>query len=490
MSEFRFNKPAYEAAAQKILTSSKNLSAAAARVESVNKTFVKSAGGLWASAELMFCGAYEVSLREVCSGMENLSNNVKSTGDDVVSTIFPARDSVFEAVGKSAQKRDDAALVDGGAVSGKGNDAQYKVSDVRSACVKIANGCNGLDDSAGITGPINELKGLCQTCQGKVMDVQAAFSSYMSEVQGFEGSHKSTFDPANFVTPSMSSAAITGTLGNMGFKDAPSTISMFKTMLSDFGATFKGEKFRGWRDDANWVKANIKGETIEGITTYHYDEATKRWVAKTDYTRWDAIWKGAKKKIGEKTQGLFTWDSDGKFNGFKNGGIKKWFSGFKAQHAKNFAELTGPWADKIKYDSKIKGIRQLSEIEHAPKFAADDAIKALPKPKMDLSMKTVGKSMKAAGRYLGAVSTAMDVWDTGSDAVKAYQEGGAGAAAGQVAKGTVKMGAGYVIGAVVGSAFGGPIGTVAGAIIGGMIQGAVSSAIDSVFADNGVKNYD
>ena len=498
MSDFKFNKPAYETAAQKITNASKDLDAAAARVENVNKTFVKSAGGLWAAAELSLCGVYEVELRSVVAGMDNLATNVKKTGDDVVSNIFPARDSVFEAVGQSAQNRDDAALIGGGnAVSGQGIDAQFKVGDVRSACIKIINGCNGLDDSGGITAPISSLKdGMCSDCQSKIMDTQGAFGTYKSEVEGFEGSHKTTFDAVNFITPEMGAAAITGTLNNMGFKDVPSAVSMFKTMLSDFGATFKGEKFIGWHEeDSNWVKANVKGETIDGITTYHYDEATKRWVAKTDWSRWDEVWKGAKKKLGEKTQGLFTWDSNGKFNGLKNGGLKKWFDGFKKQHAKNFSELTGPWADKIKYNNTVKSLEAAADAGQMTKYAASEAIDSLPTPKMNLKPSVVGKSMKAAGRYLGVVGTAMDLWDVGSDSVKAFQENGGGskgaqAAAGQVAKGAVKIGAGYVIGAVIGSAFGGPLGTVAGAVVGGLIQGAVSSAIDYVFAQNGVKNYE
>ena len=458
----------YEDAANKVERASKDYAAAVVRVTAVNNKFQYSAGGAWAVAQALVCGNLEEKLRAVKSGLENLSTNIKDTGSDI-NNLFIARNDVFQKVNASANNVDTSAFQDG-SVAEKDLSAQSGVQDVRRKAQDIIDACEGLEHSNSITSSLKDLQAKCTSVDNSLIDLLGSFDSYKDLVSDLNDK-SALFNPDKFITEDMVTQAHNDTSTNLSFA-------------------------HHWKGDLKLVKnyTSIIGESLQNCGKNKFALGIFE-----DFTPWKTGTSGWKnlvgasigkysRKLSEGTQGLDPLLAylrrTHKIQDFFGEDVFADSKSFLGQHKANLGDVSDG-AKSI--GSHIKSKVNLSNAASkgvAKASTAEDIVQASSK----VDWGTVGKGVKAAGRYAGYAGDAF----TAYDAIKAswdvgFSQGKVGQGIGQIAKGVAKIGAGKILGAVIGTAFGGPAGAVVGMAIGGVAGALVDKGIDWAFSQFGVK---
>ena len=396
-----------------------DINVTAARTGAVNAQFTAVNLGNWKDGAAQNALMIENNLRIFYEGLKTFADNFESASVDLQSSLRTQRDAIMSTVGGNAANPDVLALTDSPTVTNSCSFASQSIVDLQNAVAQASQSLSGLDDSGAIAGHLNTLAGKLPDEDEKITTLSTCFSNYQSAVTSWESNYSGKFSQ-DFITPDMIKAA----QGNMAATYQGLGASAAIGKVSEFLNTIMGAPMVNLPVLKNLTTLGWKGlKTILSYAGKAMADAGKAAVV--------FEWNGFLKTISK----------DGKIvdsNFLKK--LKENFGLFRPQDwKKTFGQLITGESD---YNRALSGATQ--------------------------TVSKWGTRIKVAGRVMGWVGDAVDLFNVGCQAQGAYVQAQgdsadkAAAATVTAVGGVAKWGAGKVAGAAIGACIGGPLGAVVG----------------------------
>ena len=467
----KIEKDKLGASAQAFEAVAQDVNVAAARTGAVNSKFAVDNNGAWADGSAQASLLIENNLHIYFEALKSFSTDFTAAFEEADGSLSAARDAVPKAVGSSVDDANIVKLDDSYAVDTSATMASDSCLDLYNACETARVLLSNVDDSLSGAGGraqshLGDLKMALVDQQSKMDDLAVQFPLFKTAAQNWEDDYSSRFSSTEFVTDKMIASA-------QGAMKASYSQSLTGRTAEFLGA-IKG-------------KSLVDAPVISGFTTPGL-KGIKTWLSFLGSGAAD-MGLGAVELYMPKWAGELAQKAGVTLPSFMKEG--KYLSRLSDKALESFGLLNPSQWEKA-WGQLTQGVAAGKSAEDIVKrfgsLTADAADDALP---FAQKIANAGTKLKAAGRVVGWVGDAIDLFNIGASGHEAYmtttgdEASKEAAATMAVAGGLTKFAAGKAAGFLIGAAIGGPVGAVAGMVVGE----AASWAIGKLAKWEPVKNF-